>query len=137
MIAKPLAVYYEVVNRPYYVLIHSRIRAGHDRFDRYASKPSGLIEFMLAVIDHLTSGQIGVLDRMCELDESKKRDSTHRKRRYVSKVCEELVSPVEFKGYFFSTNADKTQAFAVIELACTAIEIPYKTVRHLPAPSDA
>jgi hypothetical protein len=113
------------------------VRPGHDRFDRYASKPDGLIEFMLAVVEHLTLGQHHLLDRMCELDEQEMRSSNHRKRRYVAKSSEALYNPVQFKGYQFSTNADKRQALEVISLACRVIDIPFYSVRGLPDPSDA
>ena len=129
----PLAVYYEIVRKPYFVIVHSRVRVGHERFDQYVSKPDGLIEFMLSVVEHITSGQEQTLDRMCVLDDQDKQGSAHRKRRYIAKTYDELIDPVEYKGYGFSTNADRKQAYTVIELACRATEIPYITVRKFEA----
>ena len=137
------AVYGEFVRRPYFVIVHSRPRPGHERFDRYSQySPDGLTELMLSTVEHLTGGRSELLDRMCELDSADKAKSSHRTRRYVAKSQDELYSQdsahlsdmaVEYKGYWFGTNANKHQTREVIVLACRAASVPYATVRKLPA----
>lgn len=137
--SQALAVYGEFIQKPYFVIVHSRPRPGHDRFDQY--NPEGLTELMLSVIEHVTGGRSEVLEQMCELDAADKSASQHRKRRYIAKSRDELYSTdvayltsqsTEYKGYWFGTNAKKTQTRCVIELACRAANTPYKTIRKLP-----
>ena len=134
-----VAVYGEFVRKPYFVIVHSRPRAGHERFDQYV--PDGLSELMLSTVGHLFAGHPELLEAMCKLDATNKGKSSHRTRRYVAKTRDELYSSdsshlkalsVEYKGHWFGTNADKTQTREVIELACLAAGIPYQTVRKLP-----
>lgn len=133
-----VAVYYEFVRRPYYVIVHSCLRLGRERFDQY--KPEGLTELVVSVLEHLTAGRREVLERMCALDAADKAASAHRSRRYIAAKSKDLYSgesshlqseSVEFKGYWIGTNANKTQARSVIHLACEAIAVPCETVRKL------
>ncbi|KXS33098.1 MAG: hypothetical protein AWT59_0765 [Candidatus Gallionella acididurans] len=134
-----LGVYGEFVQKPYFVIVHSRPQPGHARFDQY--NPEGLTELMLSVVEHVTGGRPEVLKRMCELDAADKSASPHRTRRYIAKSRDELYSTdvdyltslsTEYKGYWFGTNAKKTQTRRVIELACRAANTPYETIRKLP-----
>jgi len=134
-----LAVYGEFVRRPYFVIVHSRPRAGHERFDQY--KPDDLTELMLSALEHITAGGEDVLDEMCKLDAADKGKSSHRTRRYIARRQDELYATesshltplsVEYKGFWLSTNAKKTQTRHVIELACRATGVTYETVRKLP-----
>jgi hypothetical protein len=70
---------------------------------------------------------------MCELDEQSKHKSALRRKRYMAQSQEEADHPVEYKGYWFSTPTNRTQAFAVIELACRATGASYETVRKFAA----
>lgn len=135
-----VSVYYEFIKRPFYVIVQSHLGAGHERFDRY--QPEGLRELVLSVLEHVTGGRKEILDRMCDLDEANKAASAHRTRRYIAKRSEELYPSessylkersVEFSGYWIGTNADKSQASSVINLACRAADVPCETVRKLAA----
>ena len=130
-LTEPTVVYYEIVRSPYFALIHTKMGVSHERYDQYRSSPAGLIEFMLAVVEHIAGGQAEALSKMCELDAQNKKVSSHRTRRYIAESDDELYAPVEYKGFGFSTNADKSQAFAVINLACKAVNVPFITVRKL------
>ena len=77
---------------------------------------------------------------MCELDAADKSQVRGRTRRYVAKRQEDLYSEesqnllsasVEYKGYWFNTNAKHTQTRKVVELACRACQVPYSSVRKL------
>lgn len=136
--ASVVSVYYEFVKRPFYVIVHSHVRAGHERFDQY--QPKGLTELVLSVLEHVTVGRKEILERMCKLDEADKVASSHRARRYIAKRLEELYpsetshlngKSVEFSNYWIGTNADKIQASSTINLACRAVGVPYETVRKL------
>jgi hypothetical protein len=134
-----LGVYGEFVCKPYFVIVHSHPRLGHERFDKY--NPEGLTELMLFVVERLTGGQPEVLERMCKLDADDKSAIPNRTRRYIAKSREELYAADvaylasqsrEYKGYWFGTNAKRTQTKDVIQLACRAANVPYKTIRELP-----
>jgi hypothetical protein len=135
-----VSVYYEFIKRPFYVIVHSHMSAGHERFDRY--QPKGLTELVLSALEHITAGQKEILEKMCRLDQADKKASSHRSRRYIAKHQEELYpsetsylkeKSVEFNGYWIGTNADKIQASSIINLACRAAGVPYETVRKLAA----
>jgi len=135
-----VSVYYEFIKRPFYVIVQSHLSAGHERFDRY--QPEGLRELVLSVLEHVTAGRKEILDRMCDLDEANKAASAHRTRRYIAKRSEDLYPSessylkersVEFSGYWIGTNADKSQASSVINLACRAADVPCETVRKFAA----
>ena len=135
-----IAVYGEFIKKPYYVIVHSCPNEGHHRYDQY--KPNRLTELVLSVLLQLTEGTAELLERMCELDESNMAVSAHRSRRYISLNRQELypvesahltTESVEFKGYWIGTNANRTQAREVVELACAAANIPYQSVRKLAA----
>jgi hypothetical protein len=130
---KPVAVYIEVVRKPYFAIVHTRPSDGHERFDQYSTKPGGLIEFMLTVVEKVTAGRIDSLDRMCALDQQDMAKSSHRTRRYVARQSPDLFDPIEYKDFWFSTNADKGQAFSVIRLACRAQNVPCESVRKFAA----
>ncbi len=123
------AVYYEIVRKPYFVIVCARIGEGHRRYDKFSSEPTGLIDFMLQVVAYLTHGKPEVLDRMCILDEQDLERSAQRSRRYISNDPGSLYEPIQYSGYGFSTNANKQQAFGVVSLACNAMEVPYKSIR--------
>lgn len=134
-----VAVYGEFVRSPYFVIVHSQPRAGHERFDQY--KPGGLAELMLSAVEHITAGRPEILEEMCKLDAADKSKSSNRTRRYIAKSPADLYSAesahltslsTEYKGYWFGTNADKKQTREVIELACRAAGVQYETVRKLP-----
>ncbi|HVK57130.1 MAG TPA: hypothetical protein VM532_19130 [Burkholderiales bacterium] len=131
-------VYGEFVHRPYFVIVRSHPRPGHERFDQYNS--AGLTELMLSVVEHLTAGSPEYLECMCELDAADKARIPGRTRRYVSKRREELYAEdsqgllpasVEYKGYWFNTNAKHTQTRQIIQLVCRACNVPYSSVRKL------
>lgn len=133
-----VSVYYEIVKKPFYVIVQSHLSVGHERFDRY--QPEGLMELVLSVLEHVTAGRKEILDRMCDLDEADRAASAHRSRRYIAKRSEDLYpsessyleeKSVEFSGYWIGTNVDKIQAHSVIDLACRAADVPYETVRKL------
>jgi hypothetical protein len=128
-----IVVYVEVVRKPYFAIVHTRLRDGHERFDQYVSKPDGLVEFMLAVVKHVAGGRAEILERMCVLDEQDKARSSHRTRRYIAEQSVDLYEPVDYLDFKFSTNADKAQAFAVIRLACRASGVSCESVRKFNA----
>lgn len=133
-----LHVYGEFVRRPYFVLIHSQLRPGHERFDQY--NPAHLTQLMLSVVEHLSAGRPDLLEKMCVLDAQDKELIRGRTRRYIAKVREDLYAPdsqnlvaasIDYKGYWFNTNSKHTQTRQVVELACRACKIPYSSVRKL------
>jgi hypothetical protein len=137
-IKSPIGIYGEFVKKPYFVIVHSRLSVIHDRFDRYAET---LPELMLIVLRLLSEGRPGFMEQVSELDAVDLLASSHRSRRYVAKRVDDLypaesshLEPrsVEFSGYWIGTNADKTQARTVVELACKAACLSYASVRKLP-----
>lgn len=131
-------VYGEFVRTPYFVLVHSRPRPGHERFDQY--KPDSLTELVVSVIEHLMAGRPDLLETMSALDAEDKERIGGRTRRYIAKNKEELYSrdsahlaqySMEFRGYWLSTNAKHTQARQEVQLACRAAEVPYSSIRKL------
>ena len=133
-------VYGEFVHTPYFVIVHSNPRSGHARFDQY--QPGGLTELMLSVVEHLTAGRSEYLDKMVDLDQEDKARSKSRTRRYIATRQEDIyaeksqnlaAASVQYKGYWFSTNAKHTQTRKVVELACRACGVPYSSVRQFKA----
>jgi len=128
-------MYGEFVRAPYFCIVHSQLRAGHERFDQY--QPDTLAELVFSVVDHLLPGRPELLKKMCELDAGDKARVAGRKRRYVAERRDELyedgrtdLSAEEHRGFWFSTNAKKTQARQMVQLACRASEVPYSSIRE-------
>jgi len=131
-------VYGEFVRRPYFALVHSRPRPGHERFDQY--NPGNLTELMLSVVEHLGAGRPEMLEKMCALDAADATKTQGRTRRYIAKRREDLYGDdsqhlashsVEFRGHWFNTNAKHTQTQTVVRLACRACDVPYSSIRAL------
>jgi SeqA protein C-terminal domain len=129
-------IYGEFVHSPYFCLVHSHPRSGHERFDKY--KPGALTELMLSVVEHLSAGRPDLLKKMCVLDAEDKERVPGRTRRYLAESEDELyeggrrdLGSIKYKGYWFSTNAKSVQTRQVVQLACRAIEVPYSSIRKL------
>ena len=79
---------------------------------------------------------------MVDLDQEDKARSKSRTRRYIATRQEDIyaegsqnlaAASVQYKGYWFSTNAKHTQTRKVVELACRACGVPYSSVRQFKA----
>ena len=139
--SSPFAVYCEFVLEPYFVIVHTRPRAGHERFDKYVHTRN-LTELVISVIEQLTGGRNEILDKMCELDAARMAASKQRTRRYIATSVRDLYAPenahlssysAEFKGYYFNTHANKSQAGSTIDLACKVVWVAYQSISEFPA----
>jgi len=133
-----VAVYLELVREPYFFLVHARVAAGHDRYDRY--EPRTLRDFMLHLFGLLAEGRPEFMKRLAELDDAEFMKSSQH-RRYVAKEREVLYIKsehlerysVQFLGYWVGTNVKSTQAASVARLACQAADVPCTTIRKFPS----
>ena len=102
-------IYLELVKRPYYFVVHSKLSASNERYDRYF--PRMLREFM----------------------------KSPQHRRYVAKERDVLYitnphlekNAVEFRGYWVGTNVGHVQVSSVARMACEAANVPCLSIRKL------
>lgn len=133
---KILSIYVELVRRPYFFVVHTRVSPTHERYDRH--QPPTLRDFMLKLFDVLAEGRPAFMSILSQLDDREFMKSPQH-RRYVAKERDILYikNPhlehyaVEFRGYWVGTNVSHSQVRSVADLACEAAGVQCASIRKL------
>ena len=133
-----MGIYLELVKRPYFFVVHTRLSTTHERYDKY--QPRSLREFTLTLFELLAEERPDFMRTLAELDDREFMKSPQH-RRYVAKERDVLYikNPhlehfaVEFRGYWVGTNVSHSQVRSVVGLACEAAGVHCASIRQLPS----